>query len=638
MEPTYPQDGGGGHAPQPPGNGDAAELLQRINMPGTPTPSTLENPKLLEAALEDGRYGYNEMEQDTAQEGLGKLEAMRQSTLRAKASTAKPLKRIGGKGAIKTSTNDVSLRIQALAGNVERINKEEQASQGAIGLLCAQLTEAFESLKGEQAMKEEAYLQRFNMLEQRIGDYEQKLAAQEKEIKELRTAGNAPKQILTARHSAPIPAQASASTIPPAATTLPFTPRLEPTSNTATDREYLPRPPRNPRPETQKQPEKQTQSYAAAASAGAKNQEWQTISMRPKKSTPIQRNQDVPEPDKLKPIREKNKEARRLIFRREGGIRSPEVGKEEIILVINRTLARKGFPDFARAVDANYTRTGAISVLLERGTLGTMLIPHYKDLLVSAVRQVDQATISVELPEQWYKVKVHGVATRRYLQLGLGLAREEIELGTEYKLMRDPVWIRNPQDINGKGSTIVITVGSYETYKKILVNGIRFGGTRHRAERFWELGEDTICPRCCGTGHQGFRACGDRPVCCFICAGDHEGIEHICKVVNCSTKGAACQHTPAKCGNCKGPHAALNCPKIRDVRTKFGRQETEESRNLIPETESFDRQTVEQVANGLIKVAKGSLTDSRHAPNQEDTDMEDESRSKDQTTGAVPKC
>ena len=50
--------------------------------------------------------------------------------------------------------------------------------------------------------------------------------------------------------------------------------------------------------------------------------------------------------------------------------------------------------------------------------------------------------ISVELPEQWYRVKVHGVPTRRYLTLGLGLAREEIKLSTKFRLKRDPTWLR----------------------------------------------------------------------------------------------------------------------------------------------------------------------------------------------------
>ena len=97
------------------------------------------------------------------------------------------------------------------------------------------------------------------------------------------------------------------------------------------------------------------------------------------------------------------------------------------------------------------------------------------DSLVAAARQVDPAIISVELPEQWYRVKVHGVPIKRYLSCGLGLAREEIELGTDYQLKRDPTWLRSPRELRGqKGSTIVITVGSLEEARKLLINGLAY--------------------------------------------------------------------------------------------------------------------------------------------------------------------
>ncbi|KAL1963930.1 hypothetical protein VTN77DRAFT_7736 [Rasamsonia byssochlamydoides] len=205
-----------------------------------------------------------------------------------------------------------------------------------------------------------------------------------------------------------------------------------------------------------------------------------------------------------------------------------------------------------------------------------MLVPSYRDLLVAAARQADPAVVSVELPEQWYKVKVHRVPTRRYLANGLGLAREEIELGTKYRLKRDPIWLRNPEDIREqKGSTIVITVGSLEEARKILINRICFGGSRYRTEHYWDLGADTVCPWYCGIGHYSFRACGDRPLLCFICAGPHEGVNHTYKVVNCTVKsGTACQHMPAKCGNCGGPYPVTTrtCPKIREAQKRLSKQ------------------------------------------------------------------
>ena len=166
-------------------------------------------------------------------------------------------------------------------------------------------------------------------------------------------------------------------------------------------------------------------------------------------------------------------------------------------------------------------------------------------------------------------------STRRYLSGGLGLAREEIELGTQIRLKRDPTWLRRHRDIQDstrRWSTIVVTVGSLEEARELLVHGIRFGGARYKTEHYWEVGAATVCRRCCRLGHRSFKACGNNPPCCFICAGPHEGYEHSCRVLDCPTKpGTACQHTPAKCGNCGGPHSATagNCPARRAARKQL---------------------------------------------------------------------
>lgn len=54
----------------------------------------------------------------------------------------------------------------------------------------------------------------------------------------------------------------------------------------------------------------------------------------------------------------------------------------------------------------------------------------------------------------------------------------------------------------------------------------------------------------------------------FYLRWPHEGNEHVCRVVDCSSKpGTACQHIPAKCGNCGGAHPAIagNCPAKREA-------------------------------------------------------------------------
>jgi len=102
----------------------------------------------------------------------------------------------------------------------------------------------------------------------------------------------------------------------------------------------------------------------------------------------------------LKLAKEKAKEAQRLLFHRKSEDKTPRSNHRDIILALNRALAGKGMPDFLRVVDASYTRSGAISVLLKQGALGTILVPDYSDLLIMAVCKEDQEMVSVGLLEQ----------------------------------------------------------------------------------------------------------------------------------------------------------------------------------------------------------------------------------------------
>ncbi|EED14175.1 hypothetical protein TSTA_103940 [Talaromyces stipitatus ATCC 10500] len=164
----------------------------------------------------------------------------------------------------------------------------------------------------------------------------------------------------------------------------------------------------------------------------------------------------------LKPVSTRSKEERRLIFRRRYPKDAPTALKADILLALNRALAKAGFPDFVRAVDSGYAASGALTVLLERGTRSSTLVPVYNDTLLAAVRQTDPAVISVEISEQWHRVKVQAVPVDRYMynDQGLALAQEEIELGTPYRLKREPTWLKRAKTIqasNQRFATIVIT-------------------------------------------------------------------------------------------------------------------------------------------------------------------------------------
>lgn len=86
------------------------------------------------------------------------------------------------------------------------------------------------------------------------------------------------------------------------------------------------------------------------------------------------------------------------MFRREEGQTAPRSEREDIILTVNRGPSKGGFPGFMRAIDAGYTGIGAVTVL-EKGALGSMLLPAHWDLLVATARQADLAIISAELLE-----------------------------------------------------------------------------------------------------------------------------------------------------------------------------------------------------------------------------------------------
>ncbi|EED21750.1 endonuclease/reverse transcriptase, putative [Talaromyces stipitatus ATCC 10500] len=332
--------------------------------------------------------------------------------------------------------------------------------------------------------------------------------------------------------------------------------------------------------------------WAAIAANNTQSGGWKTVQYKKQALAPSKALSTT----NLKPVSTRSKEERRLIFRRRYPKDAPTALKADILLALNRALAKAGFPDFVRAVDSGYAASGALTVLLERGTRSSTLVPVYNDTLLAAVRQTDPAVISVEISEQWHRVKVQAVPVDRYMynDQGLALAQEEIELGTPYRLKREPTWLKRAKTIqasNQRFATIVITVGSLEEARTLINKGIKFGGRHHRVAPYWESNPESICPRCCGIGHSGFMACGGRSPKCAICAGDHEAIEHSCTVVDCRVGPAKpCKHTVIKCANCKGAHEATSpkCPKAREARQRAIRRMREQSlQDLIPLDETF---------------------------------------------------
>ena len=321
-----------------------------------------------------------------------------------------------------------------------------------------------------------------------------------------------------------------------------------------------------PEPAPKKQDPRPT--YAQRVSAG----EWTTVRYSRQQAMPIATKE--PKLVLTKPINTQSKEERRLIFRREEPLDTIHGDTQDIVLGLNRALSNMGMPNFVRAVNAGYAASGHLTVLLQEGTPSNVLVPAYNDMLITAVRRCDPAVISVEISEQWQRIKVHGVPVHRYMnsENGLSLAREEIELQGVFRLKRDPVWLVSPKKLrtkNQRNATIVVTVGSKDDARKMLKFGLQFGTRRHTTEAYKEVNPESVCTRCCGIGHSNHLGCKGRPPKCSICAGDHETLSHACNVVNCRGElGKACRHCLIKCANCGEAHEASSprCPLIKQAR------------------------------------------------------------------------
>ena len=132
-------------------------------------------------------------------------------------------------------------------------------------------------------------------------------------------------------------------------------------------------------------PQSSFADIAALLATKPGGQGWKEVPRRRKRQRQPETTKQS-EPSQLKPARDSPKEARRILFRRDEGQTDPRSEREDIILAVNRGLCKGGFPGFVRAIDAGYTGTGAVTVLLEKGALGSMLLPTHWDLLVAAAR------------------------------------------------------------------------------------------------------------------------------------------------------------------------------------------------------------------------------------------------------------
>jgi hypothetical protein len=288
-----------------------------------------------------------------------------------------------------------------------------------------------------------------------------------------------------------------------------------------------------------------------------------------------------------KKLKKHPRDQRRVLFVR--NVQSHSCDPRDIMFEVNKALAHARAHVTVRLTKMGYTDKGNLTGVLSENASADELIT-YAAVVMAAVKKLDPEVAYMEKTEKWLKLRVHGVALDRYMnEGGLEVAREEIELMTGEHLPFAPRWIKGDtlaeryESGSIKRSTLVLTVKSKKAADVILAKGLSFGGRRHEVERFWERGEGGMCTRCCGRDH--FGQCTEEPK-CFVCAGDHEGSKHECKVESCSKRSGPCEHHVAKCANCKGPHPATSprCPERRSSR-QSRRQKEAEMRSSPPAME-----------------------------------------------------
>ncbi len=113
--------------------------------------------------------------------------------------------------------------------------------------------------------------------------------------------------------------------------------------------------------------------------------------------------------------------------------------KEDLMLVLNKSLQKTRVPAYIRFCRVGYAQSGAISALLTEKSSEKDLIKEHSKVLIRAAKSIDEAVIGVEALERWQRLKVHRMPLARYLREGkIELLCCEIEFSIAIKLKTTP--------------------------------------------------------------------------------------------------------------------------------------------------------------------------------------------------------
>ena len=156
--------------------------------------------------------------------------------------------------------------------------------------------------------------------------------------------------------------------------------------------------------------------------------------------------------------------------------------------------------------------------------------------------------------ESWAQVIAHGVPFESIFlgENGATALKDEIETFNDISVVGRVRWLSKGRRENQRSGSIVFAVASEEIRSAILKrHRITIAGGTATVVKYLPAMPSAQCGRCQRFGH-ATDSC--RSTACRFCAAPHKTREHQCS--SCNTIGRPCEHTVAKCINCKGTHFA----------------------------------------------------------------------------------
>ena len=312
METQRLRGGGILHA-SPPGVGNvASQLAEAQDMPVASTPTHWRSGNVMQHVLDNGSMESASMNENEGQErwqpGGSSRTPSRASEARSSIRRRRTLQKSWiGRPKHQTSLLDASKHAQVLVGAIEAAQIQQQdIYQMVREQVQEHLAEELSNWRAEKQIHEGIYLERITKLEL--------------EVSRLRT------ELTEARHNIQRNGPEKQDT-----------PAINARLSQTNQHDNIKTPKTREATSQQSRQEPRFADLAALLSTRPGGQEWQEVTKRKPKNRQIQAVAVARQPDpiKLKPAKDSPKEARRLLFRREGGKAAPRSEREDIILAIN---------------------------------------------------------------------------------------------------------------------------------------------------------------------------------------------------------------------------------------------------------------------------------------------------------------